>query len=242
MSLNFDDRHLFVAFSTFTGDPAPFDTWYDEEHIAQILSAPGMIGAQRFVLADTKPLPGSESLDLGHLALYDIDGDPKPFRAEVKRQLMSGEMVLPDFLVPPFKTLILKPVSVAFEPEHVDNSLDRDDRHLFLAWVRHTGDAATLGRWYDEVHIPQVLSVPGMLRVQRFRQADVKPLPGVVTPDLDHLTLCEMAGDPAPFREEMKRLLVSGELEFPDFVVPPVATMFMRPVSPYWAAAGSPAA
>jgi hypothetical protein len=233
-----DDHHLFLAFSTFTGERAAFDAWYDEEHVPQVLGAPGMLGAQRFVIAETKPLPGSAAIDLGHLALYDLEGDPGPFREEVKRLLMSGEMQLPDFMVQPFKALFLRPVGPPFHSAGFDSAESFDDRHLFFAFSRHSGDDATFERWYDEVHIPQITSAPGFLRAQRFEPASTKPLPGVDVPDLGHLALYEVAGDLGPFREEVKRMLISGEMEIPDFMISPFTTMFMRPVSPYHRGAG----
>lgn len=227
------DRHLFFAFSTFTGDREPFDHWYDTVHIRDILSADGMVGAQRFEVADTKPIPGADSLDLGHLALYDIEGHPLPFREEVKRQLMSGEMQLPDFLNPPFKTLILAPLGPPREGSAFGTVADWDDRHLFLAWTRRGEEAA---RWYEDEHIPALLGMPGVIRVQRFDAADIKPLPGVVVPDLEHLVMVELDGDPGPFRDELKRQLVEGELQVPDAVRDGLQTMILKPVSPYQAA------
>src|SRR3954454_12484481 len=97
-----DSRSLFLAWSTFKGPRETFDRWYDEEHIPQILSAPGVVGAQRFIIADTKPLPGTVAIDHGDAALYEMKGSPAEFREEVKRMLISGEMVLPDFMVQPF--------------------------------------------------------------------------------------------------------------------------------------------
>jgi len=234
-----DDRHLFFAFSTFTGERSTFNTWYDTEHIPQILSAPGLIGAQRFVIADTKPLPGTDPLDLGHAAFYELEGSPGPFREEVKRLLMSGEMVLPDFMVQPFTALFLKPVSDPFYSEQFAKAADLDDRHLFLVFSRRPADSATYDNWYDEVHIPQIMSAPGILRAQRFVTSDVKPLPGVVTPDLGHLALYEVAGDLGPLREEVKRLLISGEMVLPDFMQAPFEAMFLRSASPYVLANGS---
>lgn len=236
------DRHLFFAFSTFTGERAVFDRWYDEEHIPQVLGAPGLVGAQRFVIADTKPLPGTDPLDLGHLAYYELDGSPGPFRAEVKRLLMEREMVLPDFMVQPFTALFLKPVSPPFYPEGSGPPADLDDRHLFLVFSRRPGDSAAYDTWYDEVHIPQIMSSPtaGIVRAQRFVTADTKPLPGVVTPDLGHLALYEVKGDLGPLREEVKRLLTSGDMVLPDFMKPPFGAMFVRPVSPDFPAAASP--
>ena len=161
-------RALFLAYSTYTGDKETFENWYDEVHIPDVLSAPGLRNAQRFVLADTKPMPGVDSPDLGHLAYYELEGDPTPFREEVKRQLMSGDMVLPDFLNQPFKTLIMEPVSEIVYADGVEPGTFPEDRHLFMAFSRYTGDEGTFNKWYDEVHVPQVLSAPGLVRAQRF--------------------------------------------------------------------------
>jgi hypothetical protein len=234
-------RALFLAYSTYTGDKETFENWYDEVHIPDVLSAPGLQNAQRFVLADTKPMPGVDSPDLGHLAYYELEGDPTPFREEVKRQLMSGDMVLPDFLDQPFKTLIMEPVSEIVYADGVEPGTFPEDRHLFMAFSRYTGDEDTFNKWYDEVHVPQVLSAPGLVRAQRFVTSGVKPLPGVETPDLGHLALYEMEGDPTPFRNEVKRLLMSGEMVIPDFMIQPFTTMIMKPVSPpAQASAGAP--
>jgi hypothetical protein len=232
-------RHLFLAYSTYTSDAQTFNDWYDHVHIPQVLSAPGLTHAQRFVAADTKPLPGMKSLDLGHLAYYELEGDAAVFRNEVKRLLMSREMVIPDFMVQPFKTLIMKPVSEIFHAPGAEDYTPTADRRVFTAFSHHTGDDATFDRWYDTVHIPQLLAAPGLVRAQRFVMADVKPMPGVVTPELGHLALYELEGDALPFRNEVNRLLMSGEMVIPEFVALPFNTMIMDPVSDVAHAAAS---
>ena len=234
-----EHRSLSFAWSTYTTDYDTYAKWYDEEHIPQVMNAPGIAGAQRFVIADTKPLPGVKSLDFGHLALYELEGSAEGFRQEVKRKLISGEMVLPDYMVQPFKALFLKSVSEPFYSDRFASAENLDDRHLFFAWSRHTGDDATFARWYDEEHIPQIMSAPGVLRAERFEVSEVKPLPGVEALDLGHLAIYETAGDLGGFREEVKRQLVSGEMVIPDFMISPFATMFLRPVSPFFLAQGS---
>jgi hypothetical protein len=233
----FEDRTLFFAFSTFTGERAVYDRWYDEEHIPQVMDTTGMVGAQRFVLADTRPLNGTEGIDYGHLAMYEIDGSPADFREEVKQMLMSGEMVLPDFMVQPFKALFLESVSAPQFGDAYADLQNLDDRHLWLVFSRRPEGGATFDKWYDEEHIPQILSAPGLLRAQRFMTSSVKPLPGVVTPDLGHLAVYEIAGDPGPLREEVKRQLISGEMVLPDFMDQIFPAMFLRPVSPFFPAA-----
>ncbi|WP_370937489.1 hypothetical protein [Amycolatopsis sp. cg13] len=232
----FDSRSLFFAWSTCSTDYGTYAKWYDDEHIPQVMDVPGMVGAQRFLLADTKPLPGVRALDFGHLAIYEMEGSAQPFREEVKRKLISGEMALPDFMNQPFQALFLDAVSEPFLSDGFADAENLDDRHLFFAWSRHTGDEATFAKWYDEEHIPQIMSAPGMLRAQRFEMSDLKPLPGVETPDLGHLAIYEIAGDLEGFRAEVKRQLISGEMVLPDFMIPPFAAMFLKPVSPFFPA------
>lgn len=229
-----NDRNLFFAWSTYTSDYETYAKWYDEEHIPQVMDAPGILGAQRFVIADTKPLPGVRSLDFGHLALYEMEGSAQGFREEVKRKLISQEMVLPDYMVQPFKALFLKSVSSPYYSASFEEADSLDDRHMFFAWSRHTGDDKTFAKWYDEEHIPQIMSAPGVLRAERFEVSEVKPLPGVEAPDLGHLAIYETAGDLEGFREEVKRQLVSGEMVIPDFMISPFSTMFLKPVSPFF--------
>jgi hypothetical protein len=229
-----DSRSLFLAWSTFKGPRETFDSWYDETHIPQILSAPGMVGAQRFVLDDTPPVPGTTPVDYGHLALYEINGDPGGFRQEVKRQLMSEEMVIPDFMNPPFKTLILEPASEPASAGTEEEDNDLADRHLLIEFSRPTGDYEPYAEWYDQVYIPRLLDLPGVFRVQRFMQSEVKPLPGVDTPDVYHLTLCELSGSPSALREQLAQ---SGDIA--DSVQQPVGATFMRPASPFISAVAS---
>ena len=235
----FDDRTLFFAFSTFTGERSAFDKWYDEEHIPQVMDTTGMVGAQRFVVADTKPLAGTEPIDFGHAALYELDGSPAGFRDEVKRMLMSGDMALPDFMVQPFTALFLEPVSEPHHSERYEKLQDLDDRHLWLVFSERPQDSEAYDKWYDEVHIPQVLAAPGFVRAQRFVTSGVKPLPGVVTPEVSHLAIYETSGDLGPMREDVKRQLMSGEMVLPEFMKLPFGSMFLRPVSPFFPAKGA---
>jgi hypothetical protein len=52
--------------------------------------------------------------EVSHLAIYETSGDLGPMREDVKRQLMSGEMVLPEFMKLPFGSMFLRPVSPFF--------------------------------------------------------------------------------------------------------------------------------
>ena len=65
--------HVLVVFTnpTTPEQEAAFNKWYDEVHLAEVLTVPGFVAAQRFKLVhDTmKPMPGP------YLALYEMEPD-----------------------------------------------------------------------------------------------------------------------------------------------------------------------
>jgi hypothetical protein len=108
---SFDTRHIMLIFSKRPAEPAAYDRWYDDVHIADFLATPAVVRAQRFILAEDAGIPGVASPDHDHLALYEVEGPIDPVREAIKRQLIAGEMILPDFLVPPFEQVFLRPTS-----------------------------------------------------------------------------------------------------------------------------------
>jgi hypothetical protein len=109
----FDDscrRHAMLIWSKRPQPPQEYDTWYDEVHIQDFLAAPGVLRAQRFIPAEVSTLEGAAVPDLGHLALYEVDGDLGEVREEIKAQLIDGRMTLPSFMPPPFDAMFLSPV------------------------------------------------------------------------------------------------------------------------------------
>lgn len=67
---------------------------------------------------------------------------------------------------------------------------------LFVVQTNHVpGGESEYHDWYNSVHIPDILSVPGFVAAQRFELGPVQR-----RPELDHpyryLALYEIAGDP----------------------------------------------
>ena len=64
------------------------------------------------------------------------------------------------------------------------------------------GDDAEFNKWYDEVHLKEVLEVPGFVAAQRFQLTDAQ------TTDEPHefryLAIYEVEGDPAAAFERLK--------------------------------------
>ncbi|MET0362989.1 MAG: hypothetical protein ABW048_14710 [Sphingobium sp.] len=68
-------------------------TWYDNQHIPDLLRVPGFVAGTRSVL---RKLGGPEqSLDWDFMAIYDLEGDdPMTIIAEAGRRLGTDEMPL----------------------------------------------------------------------------------------------------------------------------------------------------
>ena len=63
---------LLVMSDATPGDDDAYNAWYDEVHLADVLSVPGFVAARRFVAVPSVhgELPASR-----YLAIYEIDAD-----------------------------------------------------------------------------------------------------------------------------------------------------------------------
>jgi hypothetical protein len=79
------------------GMEAEFEKWYDEVHLPDLASVPGICGAQRFTLGPERRDVSVEP-EFRHLAVYEIEGDPEEVFPEITRRIESGDMVLAEAL------------------------------------------------------------------------------------------------------------------------------------------------
>lgn len=85
-------------------------------------------------------------------------------------------------------------------------------------------------RWYDEQHIPDILSVKGFSNPRRFKMADVQLMPG--EPQDQYVTLFDLSCDDAnEVVATVESRMASGEVAISDsvgevrvLVVEPIAT------------------
>lgn len=65
-------KHLLVVHvNAKEGMEEEFSRWYDEEHIPDLLTLPGIVGAQRFKVSEGQDKPGQ----FKHLVIYEVEGD-----------------------------------------------------------------------------------------------------------------------------------------------------------------------
>jgi hypothetical protein len=69
-------KYTFVVFTnSVAGKDAEFNTWYNTNHVPDVLNVPGFVAAQRFRLADTQFTRDESSRAFNYLALYEIETD-----------------------------------------------------------------------------------------------------------------------------------------------------------------------
>jgi hypothetical protein len=69
------------------------------------------------------------------------------------------------------------------------------ERHVLVVMSNCLGDDAAFNTWYETVHVPDVLALPGFVRARRYRVR-----PGLAQNDgaaHEFVTLFEIEGDPA---------------------------------------------
>jgi hypothetical protein len=88
-------QYFFVVITNaIAGKEQEFNTWYDQQHLADVLRIPGFVAARRFELAEPQSdLPGR------YLALYELEtDDPQAALAELKRRAGTEQMVVSEAL------------------------------------------------------------------------------------------------------------------------------------------------
>ncbi|GAA0944002.1 hypothetical protein [Actinocorallia libanotica] len=87
------ERDLLLVFSNpKPGQDEAYNDWYDQIHLAEILAVPGVASGRRYEFHRVET-PGTEERPAHrHLALYELDRDPREVMAECARRTASGEI------------------------------------------------------------------------------------------------------------------------------------------------------
>ncbi|CAN7576853.1 hypothetical protein LJR225_004296 [Phenylobacterium sp. LjRoot225] len=89
-------KYLFLVFTTpRPGQDAAYNSWYDDQHLDDVLRAKGFVAAQRFSVA---PQFGAPDI-LPYLAIYEIEtDDPQAALDELARLADSSVIPISDSL------------------------------------------------------------------------------------------------------------------------------------------------
>ncbi len=72
--------------------------------------------------------------------------------------------------------------------------------------------------WYDNVHIPELLAVPGMLSAQRYeiRDAEIYHMEGGAVPEHRYALIYEMEGDVDAIMNKIQQGVADGKINMAD--------------------------
>ena len=103
--------HLMMVYSRpLAGQEAAYNKWYTEEHVPDVLSVPGFVGAQRFEVLDAD---GSRSPTPQYLAIYEIEAPGiDEAQARLAAAVASGQVTISDTLdKSSLSRVLLRPIS-----------------------------------------------------------------------------------------------------------------------------------
>jgi hypothetical protein len=149
-----------IHLSVYEVEPAleePFARWYEAEHVPAMLSRPGWRSLRRYRCTEGQP----------HASIYELDDDlpvephisEAPFRHGpfVARGLRS------------YHAATWREIRRAGSPP-----AHREWLNIVTVDVEDAG-AEAFNRWYDEVHVPEILGCPGWIANVRYECLDGQP-------------------------------------------------------------------
>jgi hypothetical protein len=173
--------YLLVFNQPVPGKEQEYNRWYDQHHAPDVVSVPGFVRAQRYVLAPTqlRPAPAKPK----YVVIYQIKtNDLAAVYAEVKRRLSSGETKISPTLDMDsgqnYTYRVLRPRLAGAQPDSQAADLATILGYAQLVFADPAdGKDAEFNAWYDQHHAPEVLRVTGFTSGQRLTLADVQLAP-----------------------------------------------------------------
>ncbi|OBI17580.1 DUF4286 family protein [Mycobacterium sp. E2497] len=96
------------------------------------------------------------------------------------------------------------------------------DKNVFLVFTNPIeGQDAAFNTWYDNVHVPEVLDIPGVLAARRYSLAEITmpddaELPSLPAPAHRYLAVYELDREPNQVMTEFLKRVMAGELGLGD--------------------------
>ncbi len=169
--------HWLMVVGTRNTDPAQvaaFNHWYDDIDIPDVLKVPGYQRARRgqrqIIVGASATAPAADQDQ--YVALYDIE------TLSIDRTMVDMLMASRKMEASGRSTTLLKVVERSYF-SRLGPSRDATrarsggkNRYVYLervACCRDAADENQLNDWYDRIHIPDVLTAPGIVRATRYR-------------------------------------------------------------------------
>jgi len=138
-----------------------FNRWYNEEHIAEILTVPGVLDAARYEAVKGGPK---------HLACYELEnpsavlGDGFTKRTKSKwRETMGPTLIGQNFFNPLYQMIFPDSVSGEMENSGMAPALQIGRMNIPVERTEEWN------QWYNSTFVPNFETVPGCIRGRRFK-------------------------------------------------------------------------
>jgi len=184
---------------TNPGSPATEDAyndWYTNVHVPDVLGVPGYVSAIRY-----RAFPSWQPVPQRYLTIYDLEvrdaAHIQQISDEHMRRIGAGEMRRsPDGAMDRATMRAMYYIERAPRQESARNPSDMP-RGVFLAFASPASPATEneMNRWYDEQHVPDVLTLPGFSAAQRYTSTDINMVGQPWVTDNPYLTVYEHQHD-----------------------------------------------
>ena len=138
-----------------------FNRWYNEEHIAEILTVPGVLSAARYEAVKGGPK---------HLAAYELEspaavlGDGFTKRTKSKwSETMGPTLIGQNFFNPLYQMIFPDSVSGEMETSGMAPALQIGRMNIPVERTEEWN------QWYNSTFVPNFEKVPGCIRGRRFK-------------------------------------------------------------------------
>lgn len=151
---------------------ADFNKWYNEEHLAELLSVPGVLNAARYEAVKSGPK---------HLACYELENaqvvETSAFKDRPRTEW--GNRVSPSIIGNP----VISNVYEMIRPATLTSGAASSDMAPALQIGRMSvpvDQEAQWNQWYNNVYTANYEKVPGCIRARRFKAVRGEPKYAVV--------------------------------------------------------------
>jgi hypothetical protein len=173
-----EEVYYYLVFSNaVAGREDEYNRWYDTQHAPDVVAVPGFVTAQRLVAADAqlrRTTPPTK-----YLVVYQIVTNDLPaVNREVVRRIQTGQTVMS----PAFDGRAAAPNGIfrAMGPvlEHRGWTPETSDGSTYyqLVFVNPVpGRDREFNAWYDQQHLPEMVSMPGFANGRRLQLVEADP-------------------------------------------------------------------
>ncbi len=169
--------YLLVFSNPVAGMEEEYNRWYSNQHQQDVVSIPGFVTAQRFVISDVQ-LRESKPLRK-YLIVYKIVTDNlSSVYAEVNRRIKTGiTMMSPSYDRAGSLNFTYRAIRpMVYHQRGAGDAPERGSQVYYQLVFSDpsAGREPEYNKWYDERHEPEVVSAPGFVEAQRFISSDIQ--------------------------------------------------------------------